>query len=243
MINSPGPRSARRRVPVPTAAVVLAGVAVTLEFVGYVLRVSGAPHAIARPLSMDAPFSLARMFVATLFAAAAVAAFLGSRRIPGRRTWWTAVAVLAAGIASVKAGGEVHVRFMHAVAAGDPVRGLLISAPIALAAVAWLWWLSRHERRDRRRILTCLAAYATASVGLSFVSSVVDQRWGTSAGATATFIEESGEALTGVAFLFAVLLGVAPRLVLAGTWPLRRSADAHTLDLPAVLPVRAEAGS
>jgi len=238
-MRNPGPRSARRRVPVPTAAVVLAATAVTLEFVGYLLRVTGAPSAIARPLSMDAPFSVARLFVATLFAAAAVAALLGSQRIPGRRTWWTAVAVLAAGIASVKAGGEVHVRFMHAIAAGDPVRGLLLSAPIALAAVAWLWWLSRHERRDRRRVLTALGAYAVASVGLSFVSSVAPSAWS----ATATFVEESGEALTGVAFLFAVLLGVAPRLVLAGTWPLRRSADAHTLDVPVELPVRAEAGS
>lgn len=238
MINSEGQRSARSRVPVPTAAVVLAGTAVTLEFVGYLLRVTGAPHAIARPLSMDAPFSVARMFVATLFAAAAVAALLGSRRIPGRRTWWTAVAVLAAGIASVKAGGEVHVRFMHAVAAGDPVRGLLVSAPIALAAVAWLWWLSRNERRDRRRILTCLGAYAAASVGLSFVSSVVPHAWT----ATATFVEESGEALTGVAFLFAVLLGVAPRLVLGDAVPLRRAADAHVLDVPVLAPVRAETG-
>jgi hypothetical protein len=241
VINSQADRRARRRVPVPRAAVVLAGVAVTLEFVGYVLRVSGAPHAIAHPLSMDAPFSLARMFVATLFATAAVAALLGSRRIPGRRTWWAAVAALAAGVATVKAGGDVHVRFMHAVAAGNPVRGLLISAPIALAAVGWLWWLSRNERRDRRRILTCLGAYAFASVGLSFISSVAAQTWGSTAGATATFFEESGEALSGVAFLFAVLLGVAPRLVLADTWPLRRSADAHTLDVPVALPQASEA--
>ena len=243
MIISRGARAARRRVPVPTAAVVLAGVAVTLEFIGYLLRVSGAPHAVARPLSMDAPFSLARMFVATLFAAAAVAAFLGSRRIPGRRTWWTAVGVLAAGIASVKAGGEVHVRFMHAVAAGDPVRGLLVSVPIALAAVVWLWWWRRRGRGDRRRVMTWLAAYAGASVGLSVVSSIVDEAWGTSAGATATFIEESGEALAGVAFLFAVLVGVAPRLVLPSTWPLRRAADAQTLALPVVLPVRADTRS
>ena len=242
MINSQDRRRTRRRVPAPTAAVVLAGVAVTLEFVGYLLRVSGAPQSLARPLSMDAPFSVARMFVATLFAAAAVAALLGSRRMPGRRTWWTAVAVLAAGIASVKAGGDVHVWFLHAVAGGDPVRGLLVSAPIALAAVALLWWLSRHERRDRRRVLTALGAYAAASVGLSFVSSVVPAAWGASAGATATFLEESGEALTGVAFLFAVLLGVAPRLVLAGALPLRREADAHSLDVPVVLPVRTEPG-
>ena len=54
----------------------------------------------------------------------------------------------------------------------------------------------------------------------------------------ATFLEESGEALAGVAFLLAVLAGVAPRLVLPASWPLRRSADAQTLDLPARLPGR-----
>jgi hypothetical protein len=47
---------------------------------------------------------------------------------------------------------------------------------------------------------------------------------------TATFLEESGEALAGVAFLVAVLVGVAPRLVLPAAWPLRREADAHTLE-------------
>ncbi|MFQ1003260.1 hypothetical protein [Modestobacter sp. SSW1-42] len=234
-----GPCSARRRVLVPTAAVVLAALAVTLEFVGHLLRITGAPTTIARPLSMDAPFSPARMFVTAHFTAAAVAALLGSRRTPGRRTWWTAGAVLAAGIASVEAGGEVHVRFVRAVAAGDPVCGLLIPAPIALAAVAWLWWLSHDERRDRRRVLSCVGACAVASVGLSFVSSVVPGAWT----ATATFVEENGEALTGVDFLVAVLLGVAPRLVLDGSRPLVRTSDAHDLAVPAVLPARAEAGS
>jgi len=55
---------------------------------------------------------------------------------------------------------------------------------------------------------------------------------------TATFVEESGEALAGVAFLIAVLVGVAPRLVLPATWPLRRTADAHTLEVPDAVPAR-----
>jgi carbohydrate-binding DOMON domain-containing protein len=54
----------------------------------------------------------------------------------------------------------------------------------------------------------------------------------------ATYLEESGEALAGVAFLIAVLAGVAPRVVLPATWGLRRSADAHTLELPEQLPTR-----
>ena len=237
MVDGSAQQVTRRRVPVPTAAVVLAGVAVTLEFVGYLTRAAGAPLSIARPLSMDAPFSLARLFVAGLFAATAVAAALGAGRMPGRRTWWTAVAVIAAGIATVKAGGDVHVTLVRAMAGSDPVRGLVLSAPFALAAVGWLWWLSRHERRDRRRVLTCLGGYAGASVGLSAVSAFAAQTWGSQAAAAATFVEESGEALTGVAFLFAVLIGVAPRLVLPTGW-LRRADDAHSLELPAVRAVR-----
>ena len=52
---------------------------------------------------------------------------------------------------------------------------------------------------------------------------------------TASFVEEGGEALAGVAFLIAVLVGVAPRLVLPAGWPLRRAADAATLDVPAAV--------
>jgi hypothetical protein len=219
-------RATRRRVPVPvpTAAVALAALAVTLEFIGYLTRVTGAPPAIAQPLSMDAPLSIARMFVAGLFAAAALAAGVGAGRQPGRRTWWTAVATVAAGIAMVKAGGTVHARVLHALAGDDPVRGLIVSVPMAVAVAAWLWWLSRHERRDRRRVLSCLVAYATASVGLSFVSSVVGSFWGSLGTSTATFVEESGEALAGVAFLVAVLVGVAPQLVFRAA-ELRRAED------------------
>jgi hypothetical protein len=46
---------------------------------------------------------------------------------------------------------------------------------------------------------------------------------------TATFVEEAGEALAGVAFLMAVLVGVAPRLVLPASWALRRTADAEAV--------------
>jgi hypothetical protein len=225
---------------VPAAAVALAALALILEFVGYLTRVTGAPRAIAEPLSMDAPFSVARMFVAAIFAAAAVAAALGAGRLPGRRTWWTAVAVVAAGVATVKAGGDVHARVLHAVAGTDPVLGLLVSLPIALAAGGWLWWLSRHERRDRRRVLVCLGAYAGASVGLSFVSSVAGNVWGSYGAATATFVEESGEALAGVAFLVAVLAGVAPRLVRPASAVLRRADDLRAVRDVVPVPAFAE---
>ncbi|WP_222192773.1 hypothetical protein [Modestobacter italicus] len=224
-------------MPVPRFAVVLASTALALEFVGLLTLALDAPPSIAIPLSMEAPFSLARLFVAGVFVAAAVAAGLGASRMPGRRTWWTAVAAVAAGIAVVKVGGNLHVTVLRAVAGDDPVRGLLLSAPLALATVGWLWWLSRHERRDRRRLLTCLGAYAVAAVGLSAVSTAVTHMWGLRAAAPAIFVEESGEALAGVAFLVAVLIGVAPRLVLPAGWT-RRAADAHSLELPVVQPGR-----
>lgn len=225
-------RPRRRRVPLPPVAVALAVVGLSLEAVGFVLRTAGDDRGGARLLSMDLPLSLPRMYIAALFAAAALAAGLGSARIPGRRTWWTAVAVVAAGIGSVKAGGDVHVLFLRAIGGySHPARGLLVSGAISLAVVGWLWWLSRHEQRDRRRVLTALGLYAGASVGLSAISSLAANTWGSYAGAAATFFEESGEALAGVVFLFAVLVGVAPRLVLPRAWALRRDVDEHTLDV------------
>ena len=43
--------------------------------------------------------------------------------------------------------------------------------------------------------------------------------------------------LCGLAVLMAVLVGVAPRLVLPADWPLRRTEDASTVDAPGQLPV------
>ena len=225
----------RRRLPVPPIAVALAAVAVGLEAFGYGLRLSGATGQVARLLSMDAPFSAPRLFVAALFAASAMAALAGAGSLPGRRTWWTAVAVVAGGVAAVKAGSTVHSTAFSLVTEAIGTAGaVLVSVVLVGAVLGWLWGLSRDERRDRRRVLTGLALYAGAAVGLSTVSTVVavvaggDSRWA----AMATFVEESGEALTAVAFLMAVFVGVAPRLVLPADWALRRSDDAYTLDLP-----------
>jgi hypothetical protein len=232
-------RATRRRVPFPPLAVGLAAVAVGLEAFGYGVRLSGATGQVARLLSMDAPFSAPRLFVAGLFGVSAMAALAGAGSLTGRRTWWTAVAAVAGGVAVVKAGSTVHTTAFSAVdevigTAGAVVTSLLLAA----AVLGWLWALSRGERRDRRRVLTCLALYAGAAVGLSAVSTLVDSALGGASRwtAMATFVEESGEALTAVAFLMAVFVGVAPRLVLPADWALRRTADADTLDVPQALP-------
>jgi hypothetical protein len=134
----------------------------------------------------------------------------------------------------------VHVRALERLGvADDPVIATVGSAAVVGVVLTLLWWLSRTERRDRRRVLTAFGVYAVASVGLSGVSSLVgqtgaDEFWR----ATATFVEESGEAGGAVAVLTAVLVGVAPRLVLPADWALRRRADAETVDAPAALPSR-----
>jgi ACR3 family arsenite efflux pump ArsB len=103
----------------------------------------------------------------------------------------------------------------------------IVAGLLAFAVLGLLGYLARAERRDRLRVLGSLAFYAAAAVGLSAVSANMS---GARAAAVATFAEEAGEALGAVVFLIAVLVGVAPRLVLPAEWALRRSADAHTLD-------------
>jgi hypothetical protein len=224
--------AAPRPVPLPPVGVGLILVALGLETAGYVTRLTGKRGALATALSMDAPFSVPRLFVAGLFVVAALAAVAGAGVHPGRRAWWLAVAVVAAGIASVKAGSTVHARLLGA--AADLVgstAALVVSGLLAAGVVGVLWYLSRDERRDRRRVLSALSLYGVAVVGLSALSSAVTGSYGagSSWAAAATFVEESGEALAGVGYLVAVLVGVAPRLVLPAAWPLRRRADAEAL--------------
>jgi hypothetical protein len=222
-------RPRRRRVPLPPVGVALAALAVALEFTGFLLRLTGARGELARVLSMDAPLSVPRMYITVLFAVAAVAALSGASRAAGRRAWWTAVGVVAGGVCFVKAGGTVHEIALHWLDRSiGTVGAFLVSAGVAVVVVALLWYLARTERRDRLRVLGSLALYAVAAVGLSAVSAAVS---GPSITAAATFVEESGEALGAVVFLVAVLVGVAPRLVLPADWALRRTADAHTIDV------------
>lgn len=225
----------RRAIPLPPVGVGLAALAVALMTAGYVVRLTEAAGPLARALDMDAPYAAPRMFVAALFAVAAVAAVIGAARTPARRTWWLAVSLVAAVIATVKAGGTVHHAGMTALRDGLGEGGAIaVSGLVAAGVVAGLWALTRTERRDRRRVLGTLGLYAGASVGLSAISTLVPSDWA----ATATYLEESGEALAAVAFLVGVLAGVAPRLVLPAAWALRREADLDTVTVSDVLPGR-----
>jgi hypothetical protein len=237
-------RIRRRAIPLPPLGVGLAAVAVAVETAGYLSRLTGATGAVDRLLALDEPFSLPRVFVAGLFGAAAIAAVAGAGVLPGRRAWWLAVGLVGGAIAAVKVGSTVHKHAMEFLTASLGARAAVgLSAGLALLVVGALWFLSRTERRDRRRVLGVLALYGVASVGLSAVSTLAENTygWASNWAAATTFVEEAGEALAAVAFLMAVLVGVAPRLVLPATWPLRRSDDALTLDVPEQLPGRTAA--
>lgn len=209
----------------PRVLLGLAAVLVAAELVGLAVRLAAVPAPLGEVLAMDAPWSLPRMLVAGVFAAAAAVAWLGAARHAGRRTWWTAIAGVLTLTATVKAGSTVHVEVVRAVG-GDvhPVRGFLVLGVPAALGLCWLFWLSRDERRDRRRVLTWLGLYGLAAIGLSTVSLVVENRlgWAHPLAAVTTWVEESGEATASVGVLFAVLLGVAPRAVLPAGWGRRR---------------------
>lgn len=216
-------------MPVPGWAWRLGGLVVALEVLGWALRVGHAPRWLSRPLSMELPWSAPRLLIAAVFLAAAVAAGAGAVRLSGRRTWWSAVAAMAALIAVVKAGSTLHKAALEAVDGyAHPVRALLVFGTAAVLGLCWLYWLSRDERRDRRRVLAWAGLYAFAAVALSTVSAAVEGALGHGSAvvATAALVEEATEGVAAVGFLLAVLLGVAPRLVLPADWPFRRPEDA-----------------
>lgn len=232
----PGGRHTRRAIPLPPIGLALAGCAVVLETCGYLVALLHGTGPLAELFSARTPLSLPHLFVAVLFTAAAVVALLGARVIPGRRGWWTAVGVIAGAIAASEMGGPGKGLGPYGpgrLAGTAP--GHLLGALAGATVLVVLWSLSRHERRDRRRVLAAVAPYAAAAVAVPVVSSAAGVS-GSTVSATTTYLREAGAALSGVALLVAVLAGVAPRWVLPRGWSLRRAADVHTLDLAAQVP-------
>lgn len=220
----------RRTVPLPPVAIVLLVAVVGLETVGFVLQSTGATGAPARLLAMNGADSIPRLLVAALFAITALTALAGAARLPERRAWWAAVALVAGTIAVVKFANPVHaVDYPGMSRAVGSTATVLLTALAAAAVGVSLWLASRSDQRDRRRVLGALALYAAAALGIGGASVLTggSGRWVLAL----TYAEEAGQAIGGIALLVAVLAGVAPRLVLPADWALRRAADAHTLEV------------
>jgi hypothetical protein len=215
----PGP------VPLPPIGVALVLMALALAVAGYVMRLAGVHGRLADALSVEVAFSVPRLFCAGLFAIAAGAAVAGAGVRPSRRSWWLAVALVGTG-GSVATAVHAHELELASAVLGTAA-ALVVSGLLATGVVGGLWYLSRHERRDRRRVLSALSLYAVATVGLSALSSEIAGDYGSGSGwaAAAVLVEHAAEALGAVAFLVAVMIGVAPRWVLPASWPLRRRAD------------------
>src|SRR5687768_3291060 len=98
----------RRALPLPPLGIALIVIALGLETAGFLARLIGGRDGSTQLVSMDASFSLPRMYVALLFAAGAAAAVAGAGSMPGRRAWWLAVGFVGGAIAGIKAGGTVH---------------------------------------------------------------------------------------------------------------------------------------
>ena len=229
----------RGPVPLPPVGVALVVVVLGLQTAGFVTQLVGATGALPRLLSMDGTSSVSRMVVSVLFAVAAVAAIAAAGVQSGRRAWWLAVAMVAGSVAVVKAAGTLHADAMAAASATLGVGvAFLLSMVLAALVVGALWFLSRDERRDRLRVLGALSAYAFAVVALSALSSAAAGAYGAGSrwAFAATYLEESGEGLAAVAYLMAVLVAVAPQLVLPPSWALRRQADTAALEAGAHQP-------
>ena len=190
----------------------LAASALALFGVGFVVRIRcGFGLCVSPPLDrlldLDAPGGLPRSFTTGLFLA--VASLAGRRSIAaaGRRSWWWGAVAGGAAVLAVVKGLSVHSE------AEDGLSPLVVLAGGLLVAVPTLVVLGRTGRRwgvaATRSVVTALAVYATAALGLDLLGGVavdVLSSVGVVSGAAITTVEELGEALGALVLLIAVRL-------------------------------------
>lgn len=188
--------------------VVLAVVAVGLFSVGLAVRVhcrvSGCVWSRDRYFDIQAVGGLPRLFTTGLFVAVAVAAWLASRRVAGgARLWWTAVALIGAVLAVLKAL-SVHSEAKSAAALATLLGGVALSAVVLTV----LWRTARRWGvAAGTPVVVALGGYAFAALGLDAVTGAVAGLHGGTGlvlDSAAMFVEEFGEALAALLVLAAV---------------------------------------
>jgi hypothetical protein len=165
----------------------------------------GCPGSLSlRLFDLDGVGSLPRLFTTGLFVGVGVWAWRARRSMDGSPAlWWTAVAVIASGLALAKL-----VTLHSTLETLSP--WLTLAGGVALTAVT-LAALSRTGRRwavaAARPVVLALALYAGVALSLDLLTTLaaaVQDRVGWLTVAGTTFVEELGEALAGLVLLVTV---------------------------------------
>jgi hypothetical protein len=159
---------------------------------------------VSRLLDLDAIGGVPRLFTTALFLGAGVLAWRASRAARGSAgTWWTAVAVIATGLAVAKAT-SVHSVLKDSFPLVTLVGGLVLTA----LSLGVLWMAGRRWRvAATRPVVIALAAYAVVALGLDLLTGLaaaVQDHVGWLTVSGTTFVEELGEALAAVLLLVTV---------------------------------------
>lgn len=165
-----------------------------------------------RLLDLDAVGGVPRLFTTALFLGTAVLAWRGSRSASGgAATWWTAVTVIAAGLAVAKVA-SVHSTLKNSV---SPLLTLVGGLALTALALGALWMSGRRWGvAATRPVVLALATYAVVALGLDLLTrtaAAVQDRVGWLTVSGTTFVEELGEALAALLLLVTVRWHVTSR--------------------------------
>jgi hypothetical protein len=189
---------------------VLAAAALGIFMLGFLIALRCGPRGchrslLSRLLDLDAIGGLPRLFTTGLFLAAGLLAWRASRSARGGpATWWTAVAVIAAGLALAKAT-SVHSLLKNST---SPLLTLVGGLALTALALGVLWRFGRRWGVPATRpVVLALALYAVVSLGLDLLTgaaAVVQDRVGWLTVSGSTFVEELGEALCALLLLVTI---------------------------------------
>jgi hypothetical protein len=163
-----------------------------------------------RLLDLDAVGSLPRLFTTGLFLGVGFLAWRARRSSVGAvATWWTAIAVIAIGLALAKL-----VSLHSTLKGGSPwltlVGGVVLAVAtlVPLSAVGRRWGLAAAGP-----VVMAMAAYAGVALGLDLLTGLaaaLQGRVGRLTVVGSTFVEELGEALSALLLLVTVRWQSAP---------------------------------
>ena len=188
----------------------LAAAALAIFLLGFLVALRCGPWGcrgslVWRLFDLEALGGLPRLFTTALFLGAGVLAWRASRSTRRRQaTWWTAVAVIAIGLAVAKATS------VHSVAKNSTAPLVTLAGGLALTALALgvLWTAGRRWGvAAARPVVLALAVYAALALGLDLLTgaaAAVQDRVGWLTVSGSTFVEELGEALAALLLLVTI---------------------------------------